>query len=533
MRTTLRTPSSELRDGARRAARFRLNPIPAVGLIFCLILFVSFQLLNAQIPSQRATGPSSAAQLPLQSGSMQQGAVTVTQRTTNVGGSNSVDVIDSSVSAQAPFNGSVPSGAAVSGEIALTLQKALELGLRYNLGAIDQAQSVLQAEGQRQVARSALMPNLNAAVSEELERLNLREMGVESQMFPSTATFNFFDARAALLTQTVFDLVKIDNLHSASDGVKATLKSARDARDLIVLAVGGGYLQLIATNARIAAAAAQVATSKAVNQQAADRFAAGLSPRLDAMRAKVQLQTEQQRLRSLQADLETQKLRMARMIGLPLEQHFTLADVFRYQPLTEFTLQSALTRAVQQRSDLQAALARVKAAEDALRAAHAERVPNLNVTADWGVGGLRPTRSATSVYTVAGTLTIPLYEGGRIHGEVEQATAVLQQRKAQFEDLRGQVEQDVRQAYIDLDSAADQVDVARNNVDLAHDTLNQSRDRFAQGVADTVELVQAEQTGVQADDDYITAVYEHNLAKISLARAMGGAEQMLPQLLRK
>ena len=126
-----------------------------------------------------------------------------------------------------------------------------------------------------------------------------------------------------------------------------------------------------------------------------------------------------------------------------------------------------------------------------------------------------------------------MYEGGRIRGEVQQATAALQQRHAEFENARGQVDQDVRQAFIDLNSAADQVGVARSNVGLSHDSLQQSRDRFAAGVADTVELVQAEQAVVQADDDYITALFDHNLAKVSLARALGNAEQTLPQLLRR
>jgi outer membrane protein TolC len=188
---------------------------------------------------------------------------------------------------------------------------------------------------------------------------------------------------------------------------------------------------------------------------------------------------------------------------------------------------------MESRSDLQSSAAGIEAAEHALKGARAERLPNLAVAGDFGAAGLRPTKDATSVYTASGTLTIPLFEGGRIHGDILQATAALQQRKAEYEDTRGQVDQDVRQAFINLNSAADQVDVARSNVDLAHETLDQSRDRFTQGVADTVELVQGEQAVVQADEDYITAVYEHNLAKVSLARAMGNAEQTLPQLLRK
>jgi outer membrane protein TolC len=188
---------------------------------------------------------------------------------------------------------------------------------------------------------------------------------------------------------------------------------------------------------------------------------------------------------------------------------------------------------MERRNDLQAATSAVKAAEQSVKAAHAERLPNLIVSADFGAAGRTPTRHSTGVYSVYGTLTIPLYEGGRIHGDIDQAAAALQQRKSEFEDLRGQVDQDVRQSFIDLNAAAGQVDVAKSNVELSHDTLTQSRDRFDAGIADTVEVVQAEQAVVQADDDYITAVYQHNLAKVSLARAVGNAEQMLPSLMRK
>jgi outer membrane protein TolC len=519
----------------------RLRPAsPAAYVASALRFFVCatsamilVHALLAQSPAEMNPQPSSVVQLPLSGRAAQTGSVSVTQSTTNTGGGNSVNVIDSSVSATAPFNGSVPQGHVNPNEIQLTLEDALSLGLRFNLGAISQAQAVLQAKGQRLVARSGLLPNVNAAVSEEFEKLNLRTQGVESSTFPVTAEFNFCDARAARLNQTIFDLVKIENLHSASDTLRASLNSARNARDLIVLAVAGSYVQLIATQARISAAKAQVETSRAIYQQAADRFAAGLNARLDATRSKVQLQTEEQRLRSLQADLETQKLRLARILGFPLGQRFTVINQYPYTPLTGFTEETALKQAMERRSDLQSSAAGIEAAEHALKGARAERLPNLAVAGDFGAAGLRPTKDATSVYTASGTLTIPLFEGGRIHGDILQATAALQQRKAEYEDTRGQVDQDVRQAFINLNSAADQVDVANSNVELAHETLDQSRDRFTQGVADTVELVQGEQAVVQADEDYITAVYEHNLAKVSLARAMGNAEQTLPQLLRK
>jgi outer membrane protein TolC len=437
------------------------------------------------------------------------------------------------VTAQNAFAGGTPNGPTSSDVLPLTLESALSRGLRFNLSALDQIASVIQAQGERQIARSGLLRNVNTAISEEFERLNLREMGVESSTFPEMAKFNYYDARAARLSQSVFDLVKIENLHAASHNLQASIKSARNTRDLVVLAVAGSYLQVIAAKARVVAATAQVETSQKIYLQAEDRFASGLNARIDAMRAQVQLQVEQQRLRSLTAGLDTQKLRLARIIGLPIGQQFLAVDEFRFSTIPELTEESALEKALDARPDVAAAAAGVKAAQSAVKAAHDERLPNVSVIADFGAGGITPSHESTGVYSVSGTLTIPFYEGGGINGDIQVATAALGQRQAELEDLRGQVDQDVRQAFIDLNSAADQVRVARSNVDLAHDTLTQSQDRFAAGVADSVELVQAEQAVVQADEDLIAATFDHNLAKVSLARAMGNAEQALPQLLRK
>ena len=478
------------------------------------------------------TGPTSPATVPLSGQGAQSGGVAVTQQTTNAGGGNTVNSVQSSVNVQMPYAGSAAEGKASNSVLPLTLDEALKRGLRYNLGALEQDASVLQAQGARKTAKSTLLPNLNTGVSEVFERENLRTLGVTEASFPEASIFNYVDARVRL-NQSIFDLVRLDNLHSASETLKASLESAHNARDLIVLAVGGSYLQLLSTQSRIVAAQAQVQSSRAIYQQAADRFAAGLAARVDAERAQVQLQTEQQRLRSLQADRDTQKLQLGRLIGLPLGQQFNTADDYRYTPLPDITLETAEQRAFQARADIRAAEASVRAAEEGLKATRAERVPQVAVDANFGGAGITPSHESTGVYTVTGTLTIPIYEGGRIHGEIQQATAALQQRRSELENVRGQVDQDVRQAFIDLNSAADQVGVAQSNVTLSHDSLQQSSDRFAAGIADSVELVQAEQAVVQADNDYITAVFEHNLAKVSLARAMGNAEQSLPQLLRK
>lgn len=507
-----------------------------LGLLVCaasLALFWSSSA-HAQSPSTQVTGPSRPAPLPLSGIQSASDAVSVTQQTTSSSTAfGSANTINSTIIVRSPFAGSTPVGTPTQGLLPLTLDQALSFGLRSNLGAITQSANVMQAEAERVIARSGLLPSLNTGISETFERENLRTLGVSLSSIPESTKFNYYDARAARLQQTVLDIVKLDSLHTASESLKASLISVRNTRDLIVLAVAGSYLQLTSTNARVMAARAQVESSRATYRQAADRFAAGLAARVDADRAQVQYQTDEQRLRSLQADAETQRLRLSRLIGLPLGQQFKAVDDFPYTPLSDLTIDTALQRAQTGRADVEAAGASLRAAQNNVKAAHAERLPTLNVNADFGAAGITPTFHSTGVYTVSGTLTIPLYEGGRTRGDIQQANAALKQRQAELADAHAQVDEDVRQAFINLGAAADQVGVAQSNVALSHETLTQSRDRFAAGVTDTVEVVQAEQTIVQADNDLISAVFEHNLAKVALARAMGNAEQSLPQLLRK
>jgi outer membrane protein TolC len=477
---------------------------------------------------------SQPQQVPVSPSNNQEGSVTTTQATANAGGGNTVNLLNSSANVQGAYAGSSPNGMPAPGILALTLDDALSRGLRNNLGRIVESETAQQAQGAERVARSTLLPNLATVVNETEEQLNLRTLGVSVPGIPSVVgPFNFFSAQAASLQQSVLDFVRLSNWRTAKRNVESARQGARNARDLIVLAVGGSYLQLIATRARISAAEAQLRTSRAVYQQASDRLNAGLAARIDVTRTQVQMQTDQQRLRSLQADLEGQKLRLSRVIGLPLGQQFEVADNFPYMPLTGWTVEQAIDRADRTRSDLKAAEAGVQAAESSVRAARAERLPTIDLQAFYGASGLRPTMDAHGVFTVSGTLTVPLYQGGRVGGDIAQAQAALRARQADLGNVQGQVDQDVRQAFIDLNAAADQVDVARSNVGLADDTLQQSRDRFAAGVADTVEVVQAQQVVVQANDDYIGAVFEHNLAKISLARAIGSAEQDIHSFLGK
>jgi outer membrane protein TolC len=499
-----------------------------------LIAFVICMPLLAQTASVPA---SQVNQVPLSGRGNADGSVSTTQSITNTGGGSSVNIVSSAVNLSGSYNGSVPDPSKLDLSLPLTLDNALKLGLRNNLGQISQNNGVVQARGQRLIARSALLPNVSASIGETIAKIDLAAQGLKSSALgiaglPATlGPFNFFDARGVRVSQTVLDLVQAGNLHSATQNLKAAQAAAMDSRDLVVLAVVGSYLQVTTAQARVVALRAQVESSRSVYQQASDRLKAGLNARIDMTRSQVQYQTDIQRLRSAQADVEKQKLNLSRVIGLPYGSDFTVAEDFPYRALGDLSIEEALKRAQATRADLRSARAAVQAAESAMRAAHAEYLPSLSMAGDYGVEGVNPAQSH-GTYAVSGTLSVPIFQGGKVQGDIEQARATLNQRKAELQDTFGVIDHDVRVAFIDLNSAADQVVVAESNVSLSKSTLVQARDRFVAGIADTVEVVQAQQTVAQADNDYINAVFEHNLAKVALSRAMGQAELNVQKLLR-
>jgi outer membrane protein TolC len=432
--------------------------------------------------------------------------------------------------AQGSFGSSVPE-TLVSGVLPLSLEDAITRGLKQNLGALLAGEDIRSARGVRWQQLSALLPNITTTSYVDGSQVDLAEFGFTFNLhnigvsIPSVVgPFGYFDSRA-YVTQSIFDWKAINGVHAASENVKSAESTYQDARDLVVLAVGYLYFQTIADQARIETAQAQVNTAQALYDQANDQVHAGTSPAIDALRAHVELQSRQQQLIQAKNGFQIQKLALARVIGLAPGQQFQLTDTSPYQPFAGLSIDQALERAYRTRSDYQAALADVRAAEYSVKAASAGYLPSLAFNGDYGLAGTIPQLTTHGVFDVRGTLTIPIFLGNKVKGDVLEAEARLKQSRDRADNLKAQIDADVRTALFNVESAEQLVAVSASNIDLAEQTLAQSEDRFRAGVTDTVEVVQAQQAVASAHEDYISSLYQDNYAKISLARAMGAAEQ--------
>jgi outer membrane protein TolC len=345
-----------------------------------------------------------------------------------------------------------------------------------------------------------------------------------------TGPNTYFDLRVTL-TQNVVDMTAINNHRASQEVVKANEQSVQDARDAIVLATGGAYLQTIAAKARVEAAKAQLETAKAFYQQTLQRRQAGIMAQIDVNRSLVQERTQEQRIATLENDLARQKINLARIAGLPANDNYDIADTVVYSAPPALTVEDALKQSLEARPDLKAAEAQVRAAERARVAARAERLPSVALSADIGEIGQR-FNEGKSTYTVVGSVRIPIWQGGKAAGDIEQSEAVVDQRRAELTDVRGRIESDIRNAFLDLQAATSQMDLAHSNEEVARETLRLTKEKFDAGVSESLEVTQAEDAVASAVLDQITALFQHNLAKLSLARALGHAESKLGDYLK-
>jgi outer membrane protein TolC len=434
-----------------------------------------------------------------------------------------------------PVYGGVPAGPATADVLDLRLYDAIDRGLQRNLGLLLGEQRVRAARGARWEALSELLPHLSFRLSETRQKINLEAFGFTGiRGFPDipalVGPFDVFDARAQV-TDTVFAFGSFEKIRAERARIDAARLSLQDVREAVVLVSGNLYLRAVAEESRIDAARAQLETARALLQLARDRKQAGLVPAVDVLRADVERARREQEAIVAEVRFAKAKLTLARAIGLPLGQPFRLTDRVPYSPASILPLEDALKTAYDNRSDWKSAQARLRAAEAARRSAAGDWLPSLDVWGDYGALGTS-VGSARATYTLGAAIRVPLFDGGKTIGKVLEAEAALESERSSLGDLRARLRYEVESASLDLKAAQERVGVAERAMGLAKEELTQAQDRFQAGVASNIEVVQAQESLAGATESYIASLYDHNVAKVAMARALGVAEASYKQLLR-
>jgi outer membrane protein TolC len=421
------------------------------------------------------------------------------------------------------FQGSVAVGEASSQPLNLSLDEAVQRGLKNNLGIILSSTQADSVRGQRISQLQSLLPSADFSAKETVMQTDLAAQGLRIPGFPTIiGPFGFTDLRVSMSWSAV-NMASLRNYLAAKHNFAAAQLSAQDARELVVFTVGNAYLLALADESRVSSVEAQVATAKISLDQAVANHQAGTAPLLDELRARVDYQSLEQQLIVAQNALQKDKLALARTIGLPLAQSFTLADKAPYSAFDQLDVDAAVRQARLARKDLASLGEQNKASEEQRKAATADRFPTVKIDADYGDIGINVRHSHGTV-DATGTLSVPVFKEFAFRGEAQVAQAQLDVLRAQLSDMNAQIDADVRDALLDIASSQQQVAVAHSSVELANEALSEAQQRYANGVSDNLAVSQAEQSVAQANDQYVTSLYRHNVAKLSLARALGAGE---------
>lgn len=421
------------------------------------------------------------------------------------------------------YQGSVSTEKATADTLSLTLDDAVQRGLRTNLGLLLTNTQTANARGQRLQDLQALLPSIDFNAKQAFVQSDLAAQGLKIPGFPTIiGPFGYQDVRANL-TWKVVDLNSLKTYMASRHYFQAAQLSADDAKQLVILTVGNAYLKVLADEAQIVATQQQVETSKVSLDQASSNHTAGTAPKLDELRAQVDYQTQQQQLIAVKNALEKDKLSLARTIGLPMAQKFEVADNVPYAAFDQPDVQTAIKQALDNRQDRKASAEVTQATTDERKAATYDRLPTVKAEADYGDIGVNLAHSHGTV-DATGTLTIPIFKEGQFRGEAQVAQSALDEQKDKQSDLDAQIEADVRDALLDIASSEQQVKVSESNVQLSNEVLSEAQQRYKAGVSDNLAVSDAQQTVAQANSQYVNSLYQHNVAKLNLARAMGVAQ---------
>jgi outer membrane protein len=408
----------------------------------------------------------------------------------------------------------------------LTLREAVELALKQNPQVQIANLNIAVTQENQIVARSALLPQANFAVSETVQRDNLEAfLGMRVQGFPQHSGPFWLFQGGANGSVPLFDLAAWHRWRQSQENTTGARAQDLTVRELNVQLVVSQYLGTLRSSADVSAAQSRVELAKALYDQAFDLQKNGVGTGIDTLRANVEYQNEQQRLIESRTALATSLFALARLLSVDPHQPVELADLSEFYRTPAFSADETMERAFAERPEMKALASQIRATELERKTARDARVPRLALNGLWSEEGTSPA-SAIPVYNFAVSLDVPLYTGGRIRAQVAIEEIELKKLGQQQIDLRNQIAQEVRTAAAQLESAKSEVDVANLGIDLAREEVTQARDRFQAGVANNIEVITAQDELARANDNQIAALYRYNQARADLAHATGQMESL-------
>ena len=421
---------------------------------------------------------------------------------------------------------SPPGAARVStpGPSQLSLEQAIQLAIQNNLATLLARERQREARGLAREALSGLLPDLSGTSSQANRTVNLRAQGISFPGVPSlVGPFNSFGARLELV-QTIFNLSAIRSYQAGRVGVDIAKSQEQLARQQVATFTTLAYLDLLRTRQRVEYAQANLDLARSLLMLAQDQRNAGIATGVDVARASTRVSEQTFNLAEARTQAVQALLQLQRVVGLPQGATLTLTDPLRFTAESTPSVETALETANQNRYELRVAEQQVQQRGYERKAAKDAQLPSLDFAGDYGESGVRPYERSLPTRSYAVRLNVPVFNGGLTRARLAVATSQQREAELQLSDTRGQVEQDVRLALVTLGTTAEQVQAAQATLQLAERELQLSRDRFRAGVADNIEVLNAQTALANARDSVVTALAAYNAARVNLAAALGRAE---------
>ncbi|HXA80241.1 MAG TPA: TolC family protein [Opitutaceae bacterium] len=385
---------------------------------------------------------------------------------------------------------------------------------------------------QQQAAQHALELGLPAVAVEIYRGLLAVPAGDRAALTLALATALLDDGRVDEAEQALQGIVaQRDAAWHLREGLIAAVRKHFDAAQAEIASVKPGQLGpadrgwFYFLQGQLADAAGDGKQAQALYDQAADVQKEGVGTGIDTLRANVELQNEKQRLLEAQADRDTSLFGLSKLLNLDPRQSLELGDSLSFFDTPQPEAEASIASALGERQEWKALVERLKAAGLEKKASQDARLPALNFNGNWAYEGSSST-TGIPTYTYQAGVSVPIFTGGRIRAETVKADLEIQKLQQQRDDLRNQIALDVKTALINLDSARNQVVVANLGVQLSKEEVDQARDRFKAGVANNIEVIQAQDSLARANDNQIAALYRFNQARADYARSIGQMEKV-------